>query len=261
MRHTDSLHGEITPTSVIIKNIPFHWKTADMLHVIDQRKLPSPQILTYLYDDSFVFRGLAFAAFASSEEAWRIILDLNTVLVCGRRLRVQFKRKRPQLMARENFAQREPVQTNLVPPTNGPAKAYPHPEAKASSATRSTRERTPPSESYDLLMSYQTSSVEKEKLKRFLAQTGDYQEAVNEFAKNRARETQAGEHGWCMEDGSILERRPATPGEQVQIEWMEGRLGFSDGPSSSGSSIVRHEGEQDVTRETKDRLTQSGFGQ
>ena len=111
--------------------------------------------------------------------------------------------------------------------TDVPDKADQNPQAKTSGATRATREQTPPSESYDLLMSYQEDPVEKEKLWRFLAQTEDYQEAVNEFAKNRARETQAGLHGWSVEeDGTILEERPPTPGEEMQIAEMKSRFGI-----------------------------------
>lgn len=237
---------------VLIKNIPLNWKPDHMLQFIHQRKLPSPRALNYLYDGSHVFRGLAFATFASSKEAWGVVLGLNCILVCGKRLRVQLKRKRPELTAREQVSQRSPFQSNFNSDTDAPAKAYLHSRAKVSSATRPTREQTPPSDSYYLLMRYQTDPVEKEKLKRFLVRTGDYQAAVNEFAKNRAREIQAGQHGWGMEDGVIMERRSPTPGEQMQIDEMESGFELGDGASSSGSLILNHQGEQDVTPKTRD---------
>lgn len=228
-----------------------------MRDFIHQRKLPSPSTLDYLYDDFRVFRGLAFATFTSSEEARRVVVGLNYSLVCGEHLRVQLRRKRPELTVREDIAQRSSFQPNLKSDTDAPANACLHSRAKASSATRPIRENTPPSDSYYLLMRYQTDPVEKEKLKRFLVRTGNYQEAVNEFAKNRARETQAGQHGWRMEDGVILERRPPTPGEQMQIDEMKSGLELGDGASSSGSLILKHQGEQDVTQETRNRPIKS----
>ena len=227
--------GDIIPTAVMIKHIPSDWKPDNMLHLMDQRSLPSPTALKYLYDDHLVFRSMAFAEFASSGDAWRVVQDLNYYRVCGQRLRVQLKRKRKPLTFQEMTAPVRTPQANLNPRSVTPDKAYLHPQAKASSAVRSRRETTPPSESYDLLMSYQKNPVEKEKLKGFLAQTGDYQEAVNEFAKNRARESQAGKHGWCAVDGTILKKRAPTPGEQMQIEQIENEMGFGGGRSSSGS--------------------------
>lgn len=228
---------------VLIKNIPLNWKTDQMLDFIHQRKLPSPRALEYLYDGFLVFRGLAFATFASSEEAWRVVLDLNHVLVSGERLRVQLKRNRPERTVREDFVQGSSFHPNFKSDIDAPAKAYLHSRAKASSATRPTRVKTPPSDSYYLLMKYQTNPVEKEKLRRFLVWTGDFQQAINEFAKNRARETQAGQHGWGIEDGVILERRSPTPGEQMQIDEMESGLDMGDGASWSGSLILKHQGE------------------
>ena len=256
-RDCSSLEGDIIPNAVMIKHIPPDWKPEDMLRLMDQRKLPPPIALKYLYDDRHVFRSMAFANFSSSGDARRVVLDLNYYRVCGQRLKVQPKRKRLPLTLREDTALVRLSQSNLNPRSDTPDKASLHTQAKASPAARSTREPTPPSESYNLLMSYQTNPVEKEKLKGFLAQTGDYQEAVNEFAKNRARETQAGEHGWCPEDGTIMEKIPATPGEQVQIEQMENEMGFGGGVSSSGSLMAEHGEAQDCAQRTEKGLPQS----
>ena len=225
-RGASFIQGELIPTVVMIKNIPLDWTRDNMLQLMDQRKLPSPSNLKYLYDDHLAFRGLAFAEFVSSGEAWRVIQDLNSHQVSGRRLRVEQKRKRPQLTSREDATPPRHFQATPVPRSNIPDKAYPHSQAKAPSAANPTGEPRPPSESYDLLMSYQTNPIEKEKLKQFLALTGDYQEAVNEFAKNRARETQEGEHGWVTEEGTIMEVRAPTPWEEMQIDEMEEQFGI-----------------------------------
>ena len=228
-RDCNSLQGDIIPNAVMIKQIPTTWKPDHMLHLMDHMKLPSPIALKYLYDDHRIFRSMAFAEFASSGDARRVIQDLNYYKVCGQRLKVQPKRRRLPPTFREDTAPGRSPQANFNPRSDIPDKAYRHPPTKSSPAAMSTREPTPPSESYNLLMSYQKNPVEKEKLKRFLAQTGDYQEAVNEFAKNRARETQAGEHGWCTEDGTILEKRPPTPEEQMKIEQMDNEKGYGGG--------------------------------
>lgn len=228
-----------------------------MLEFIHQKKLPSPDHLVYLYDGYQNFRGLAFATFASWEEARRVVQGLNHIFVCGERLRVQFKRKRPEFTAREDIAQRSSFQPNFKLDTDAPAKAYQHSRAETSSASRPTREKTPPCDSYNLLMRYQQDPVEKEKLRRFLDQTKDYQEAVNEFAKNRARETQARLNGWGMGDGVILERRSPTPGEQMQIDNVEGGLDIGDGASSNGSLKLKHQGEQDISQPTSNRPNKS----
>ena len=200
-----------------------------MLHLMDERKLPSPITLKYLYDSRLVFRSMAFAEFASSGDASRVILDLNYHWVCRQQLRVEWKRQWVPLTFREDTAPVRLAQKNLNTRSDSRDTAYSRTQTKSSPPARSTREPTAPSESYKLLMSYQTNPVEQEKLKRFLAETGDHQEAVNEFAKNRARETQAGEHGWCSEDGTVLETRAPTPGEQMQIEEVENEMGYGGG--------------------------------
>ena len=244
--YVNDLTGEITPTAVMIKKIPYDWKADDVMNFLSQRKLPIPKALNYLYDDRHVFRGMAFATFASAGESWRVIRELHNNRVAGRRLVVQFKRKRPESTSTEDSSQGKRSQQNHPSHPVISDKAYQHPQAKVSTATTHARERTPPSDSYYLLMSYQKDPVERDKLKQFLAQTKDFQEAVNEFAKNRAKETLEGRHGWSMEDSPILEMRPPTPGEQLQIDEMESRFGISRGTSSSGSVVIRREGEQGV---------------
>ncbi|CAF9923134.1 hypothetical protein IMSHALPRED_005860 [Imshaugia aleurites] len=255
-RYANELDDEIIPTAIMIKNIPLDWKTDDLLHLMCQVKLPPPKAVNYLYDNYHVFRGMAFLTSASPDEARQVIQGLDYHQVSGRKLNVQYKRKRPECIARQSHLRMAPSQPTHYPYTNIRDNAYTHRQAKNSSTSRSVREHTPPAESYNLLMGYQTDPAEKEKLRRFLAQTGDYQEAVNEFAKNRVRESQEAGLGGDMEISPILGMRPGTPGELQQIADMEGRFGLGGGPSSDGSLTVKHEGEQDVTNGSKDRLTE-----
>ena len=249
--HANNIGREVIPTAVMIKYIPLNWKPDHVLRFMSQRKLPIPSDLKCLYDDFGVFRGMAFATFASTGESRHVIQDLHNYRVNGRTLHVQFRRKRSKFFATGDDAEKKDSQPKHDSYKDVQDKADQTPQAKASGATRPTREQMPPSDSYHLLMRYQTNPVEEEKLRRFLAQTGDYQKAVNEFARNRARETQAGLHGWSAEDGTILEERPPTPGEEIQVAEMEGHFGIDGGRSSSGSVIVGREGECGVTGVTE----------
>ncbi len=250
--YTSDLGNEIIPTSIIIKYIPLDWKKSHVLHLMDQMQLPSPTALNYMYDDSKNFRGMAFATFASSGETLQVIQNLNRYWVSGRVLNVQHKKKRPEIIAKENSSPRTPFQPKHHLHTDIRDMAYMHPPEKASPVPRPTREQTPPSESYELLMQYQTNPVEKEKLKKFLAQTGDYQKAVNEFARNRVRETEEGGYGTSMGIPPILEMRPATPEDLERIADMESRLGPGGDVSPCGSLIFEHAEEEDVSEVAED---------
>lgn len=251
---------EIIPTAVIIKNIPLHWEPGRLLQLMSQMELPPPIALNYLYNNLDIFRGMAFASFASSDNTRQVVQELNHHRVSGRSLTVQHKRKRPGNLARENPYRRTTFQPSLYSHTEARDEARDnasiHPQTKVSSAPRLTRQQTPPSGSYNLLMSYQKNPVEKEKLKRFLAQTGDFQEAVNEFAKNRVQESDDEGYQEGMEKKPILEMRPATAEELEQIAATESRFGLGGQASSCGSFIVEHEGEQDRSPERAKRATE-----
>ena len=195
------------PTSIMIKKLPFKWTTDDLLHFMSQLNLPKPTALNLLYDELQRPRGMAFADFTSADETKRVIQKMNNYRLDGRRLNVQLKRQPSGTVIGENLPQK--------------GESSSRPQAEASVATKPRRETTPPSESYDLLMSYQKHPVEKEKLKKFLEQTGDYQEAVNEFCKNRAQESLAGIYPACLQKGTVVEKTSATPGEEEDLAGLE----------------------------------------
>ncbi|KAL9073127.1 MAG: hypothetical protein Q9161_003181 [Pseudevernia consocians] len=248
------LDKDIIPTAIIIKNIPLNWNAGHVLHLMHRKKLPSPRALNFLYDDFRKFRGMAFAEFASSENARHVIQKLNRQWLSGgeRSLNVQYKRKRPEIIAGENLSSSTPSHSKHHCQSDIRDFPYVHPQEKVSSVPRPTREKTPASESYELLMSYQTHPVEKEKLRKFLARTKDYQEAVNEFAKNRVREAKEGGTGTSTEIPPILEMGPAIPGEWQQVAGMESQFGLGGEKSSCGSLVSRQHGEQDVANLAKD---------
>ena len=244
---SESLQDEINPTEITITNIPCHWKINHLRHLICQMKLPHPIALTYISSGFYNCPGQALAAFASWEESRRVIQTLNHIRVSGQLLSVQFKKTKSCNAGKENDPRGSDVHPAYPSPGHGVDQADSQLQTKPSTAhtprksidtpSFTKKDQTPSSESYDLLLSYQTNPVEKKKLKNFLAQKGDYQEAVNEFAKNRARETQEGLHGTCIEYSTILEMRPPTPGEEEQIVEMEAR--FGRGGRASWSKCIK----------------------
>ena len=251
------LDEDIIPTAIIIKNIPFDWTQDHVLHLMSQMKLPIPRALNYLYDNFHRFRCMAFATFHSSEETQQVVRRLNGQSASGWRLNVQYKRKRPEIVAVATSSSRNSLQPNRDPHPEVREKTNSSPQTKVPSATKAARVQSSSSESYDLLMQYQTEPVEKEKLRKFLARTGDYQEAVNEFAKNRVRETEEGGYLTSMEIPPILEMRPATPSDLEQIAKMESRFGLCGETSTLGSRSIRTGRDPGVINMMKDRISET----
>lgn len=253
--HRNSLATDISavivPEAIMIKNIPLNWKNRHLLHLISQMNLPCPYDLFFLYDRFDAFRGMAFAAFSSPDEARLVMQKLDYHRVAGRRLRVQYRRKPMLTITEENVSSGSHALFDNCPPSNLRGMAHASPPGTVSSAPTPTSRHAPPSESYDLLMRYQTDPLEKEKLRKIFAQTRDYLEAVNEFAKNRVRETQVAEHQRIMANGAVLDMKPASRREWAQRAAIERSCGVRGEASSSGS-LVNHEWSQGVVSVAKE---------
>lgn len=252
-----SLGEDIIPTAIIVKNIPFDWTQDHVLYLMSKMKLPIPRALNYLYDTFHPFRCMAFATFRSSEETQQVVRRLHGQSASGCRLNVQYKRKRPEIVAVAVSSSRDSLQPNLDPHLEVQEKTNASPQRKVPLATKVARDQTSSSESYDLLLQYQTEPVEKEKLRKFLARTGDYQEAVNEFAKNRVRESEEGGYLTSMEIPPILEMRPATPGELEEIAEMESRFGLGGEAHAIGSQSIRTGRDLGVMNVMKDSMSET----
>ena len=86
--------GELDPTAIVIKNIPFAVKKEQLVQRMVDLNLPLPSTLDYHFQNG-VFRGLAFAHFTSPKETEQVVKKLNHVEVSGRKLRVDYKKMVP----------------------------------------------------------------------------------------------------------------------------------------------------------------------
>ncbi|RKP32264.1 hypothetical protein METBISCDRAFT_12442 [Metschnikowia bicuspidata] len=90
----DDEDEELIPTAIVIKNIPFAIKKEQLLDVMTKLGLPQPYAFNYHFDNG-VFRGLAFANFASTDETAAVVTRLNGREIGGRKLRVEYKKMLP----------------------------------------------------------------------------------------------------------------------------------------------------------------------
>ena len=256
VQHAVGQHEEINRFSIVIKQIPLFWEPDRLLQVFIHKKLPAPAALNYLYNE-FGFRGIAFASFISPDQTRKVVRELDhTWVAIGRCLKVQFKKRRTEMVA--NPYRKHSFNPVILCNVGAREEAL---ESVCEHSSRCTRQQTPPSESYELLMRYQKNPIEKEKLRKLLELTGDYEEAVNEFAKNRQRETplrsfvlwmrvrqkhvdefaelrskdsyEEATHEDSEDDSNekpILETRPATDEDLEQIAAMEIQFGLEGAP-------------------------------
>lgn len=97
IQHSNSIDhssDEIINTAIVVKNIPFAIKKEQLIDFMTQLGLPLPYAFNYHFDNG-VFRGLAFANFATAEETAAVITTLNGRELGGRKLRVEYKKMLP----------------------------------------------------------------------------------------------------------------------------------------------------------------------
>jgi hypothetical protein len=98
--HSD-IDEELIPTAIVIKNIPFAVKKEQLVQLMTEMGLPLPYAFNYHFDNG-IFRGLAFANFTTAEETAVVIDAMNHYELCGRKLRVEYKKMLP-LIERERI--------------------------------------------------------------------------------------------------------------------------------------------------------------
>jgi RNA recognition motif-containing protein len=95
------LDEELIPTAIVIKNIPFAVKKEQLVQLMTEMGLPLPYAFNYHFDNG-IFRGLAFANFTTADETAAVIDAMNHYELCGRKLRVEYKKMLP-LIERERI--------------------------------------------------------------------------------------------------------------------------------------------------------------
>ncbi|CAK7567737.1 MAG: Peptidyl-prolyl cis-trans isomerase pin4 [Sporothrix epigloea] len=87
--------GDLIPTAIVIKNIPFNIRKEYLTSVMIDLHLPQPYAFNYHFDQG-VFRGLAFANFQSASDTKLVIERMNGLDIQGRKLRVEYKKMLPE---------------------------------------------------------------------------------------------------------------------------------------------------------------------
>ncbi|KAJ9131337.1 RNA-binding post-transcriptional regulator cip2 [Pleurostoma richardsiae] len=87
--------GDLIPTAIVIKNIPFNVRKEQLAALMVDLNLPQPYAFNYHFDNG-VFRGLAFANFQSPNDTAIVIERMNQLEVGGRKLRVEYKKMLPE---------------------------------------------------------------------------------------------------------------------------------------------------------------------
>ncbi|KAJ1950899.1 Peptidyl-prolyl cis-trans isomerase pin4 [Linderina macrospora] len=89
-----NMPDDAIPNAIVVKNINFAIKRETLLQTMSDLGLPLPYAFNYHFDGG-VFRGLAFGNFRTPEEAARVIVGLNGIMLLGRPLKVEYKKALP----------------------------------------------------------------------------------------------------------------------------------------------------------------------
>jgi len=89
---THELNSDYKNSTLVFKNLPFQLKQEkleEMLNTIPQK----PLNVSYLYDASGMFRGMAFVKYKDIEQSLKAFEAFNNLDINGRKLRIEYKRK------------------------------------------------------------------------------------------------------------------------------------------------------------------------
>lgn len=89
---THNANSEFKNVTLVLKNLPFQLKQEKLEELLNGFKF-KPQNVSYLYDPSGMFRGMAFVKYKEIEHATRVFEEMNDMDIMGRRVRIEYKRK------------------------------------------------------------------------------------------------------------------------------------------------------------------------
>ncbi|KIH95174.1 r3h domain protein [Sporothrix brasiliensis 5110] len=130
--------GDLIPTAIVIKNIPFNVRKEYLTTVMIDMHLPQPYAFNYHFDQG-VFRGLAFANFQSAADTKLVIDRMNGLDIQGRKLRVEYKKMLPEHERERIEREKREKRGQLEEQHRGPT----HQISMSSLATATSAQRTP----------------------------------------------------------------------------------------------------------------------
>ena len=133
--------GDLIPTAIVIKNIPFNIRKEYLTSVMIDLHLPQPYAFNYHFDQG-VFRGLAFANFQSASDTKLVIERMNGLDIQGRKLRVEYKKMLPEHERERIEREKREKRGQLEEQHRGPA----HQISISSMATAASAQRAPMNE-------------------------------------------------------------------------------------------------------------------
>ncbi|CAK7203067.1 Peptidyl-prolyl cis-trans isomerase pin4 [Sporothrix eucalyptigena] len=133
--------GDLIPTAIVIKNIPFNIRKEYLTSVMIDLHLPQPYAFNYHFDQG-VFRGLAFANFQSANDTKLVIERMNGLDIQGRKLRVEYKKMLPEHERERIEREKREKRGQLEEQHRGPA----HQISISSMATAASAQRAPVNE-------------------------------------------------------------------------------------------------------------------
>eukprot|EP01114_Cavostelium_apophysatum_P021619 TRINITY_DN7596_c0_g1_i1.p1 TRINITY_DN7596_c0_g1~~TRINITY_DN7596_c0_g1_i1.p1 ORF type:complete len:445 (-),score=112.81 TRINITY_DN7596_c0_g1_i1:718-2052(-) len=88
---THEANSEFKNSTLVLKNLPFQLKQEKLEEILNGLST-KPLNVSYLYDGTGMFRGMAFVKYKEIEHATSVFEALNNLDISGRKVRVEYKR-------------------------------------------------------------------------------------------------------------------------------------------------------------------------
>jgi len=102
---THDSDSEYKNTTLVLKNLPFQLKQDKLEEILNGLKV-KPINVSYLYDGSGTFRGMAFVKYREIDHATKVFEAINNMDIAGRKLRVEYKRLMAESEPQEDDAKK-----------------------------------------------------------------------------------------------------------------------------------------------------------
>jgi len=89
---THDFNSDFKNATLVLKNLPFQLKQEKLEEILNSYEW-KPLNVSYLYDASGMFRGMAFVKYRDIEYAMKVFEQMNDMDISGRKVRIEYKRK------------------------------------------------------------------------------------------------------------------------------------------------------------------------